>query len=78
MLFLIGAVAILGVVSTILILAIYKVRSSVAIPRGPYLWISNLCTFTLFFCVPTGLLVALNANSKRIIPGTIRCVVGII
>ena len=55
--------------SLMLILMIYMVRSNVALPKGPYLWISDLYTFALFLLVPIGFVLAVNANSHYLASG---------
>ena len=42
-----------------LITVIYIIRSTIKIPKGPYTWISNMCTLTLFLCVALCLILGL-------------------
>ena len=61
----------LTIISAILIIIIYMVRSNISIPKGPYLWISNLSTFTLFLIVPVGLILGVTYNSQNLAEGKI-------
>ena len=46
-----------------LITMIYILRSTIVIPKGPYTWITNLCTFVLFLLVIVCLFLGLAYNS---------------
>ena len=59
----------LTIISALLIMIIYKVRSNISIPKGPYLWISNLSTFTLFLIVPVGLILGVTYNYQNLAEG---------
>ena len=48
-----------------LILAIYMIRSTIKVPAGPYTWISNLCSFTLFILITVCLIISLVSASTR-------------
>ena len=39
------------ILAVLLIIMIYKIRSLMALTRGPYSWISNFCIYTLFMVI---------------------------
>ena len=49
--------------SGFLIVMIYRIRSHITIPKGPYTWISNFCIFTLFLIVIIALFLGLAYTS---------------
>ena len=68
----------LTIISALLIMIIYKVRSNISIPKGPYLWISNLSIFTLFLIVSVGLILGVTYNSQYLTEGNISRMVDFI
>jgi energy-coupling factor transporter transmembrane protein EcfT len=48
-----------------LIVVIYIMRSIIKIPKGPYTWITNICTFILFLFVSVSLILGLVYFSPR-------------